>query len=134
MINLSNEVNAKTPAYASKLGFQVHRINTKAQKIDGSTLEIFRMIMASFLVENKLGRARFFQETFLLADIDMEVVLGMLFLIFSNADIQFVEKELTWRSYTNAKALLNTKRVELINKKEFAKVALEQNSEALLCT
>ena len=53
------------------------------------------MVLASFQVEDKLGRARFVQETFLLADISAEVVLGMPFLILSNADVQFVEKELT---------------------------------------
>ena len=35
-----------------------------AQKIDGSTLETFGMVLASFQVEDKLGRAQFFQETF----------------------------------------------------------------------
>ena len=52
------------------------------------------MFLASFQVEDKLGRTRFFQETFLLADISTEVVLGMPFLTLSNANIQFVEKEL----------------------------------------
>ena len=37
-------------------------------------------------VEDKLGKARFFQETFLLADISVEVVLEMSFLTLSNAD------------------------------------------------
>ena len=53
----------------------------------------------------------------------MEVVLEILFLIFSNTDIQFVEKKLTWRFYTSVKTLPITKRVELIDKKEFAKAA-----------
>ena len=88
--------------------------------------------MASFQVEDKLGKAWFFQETFLLANIDVEVVLGILFLTFSNADIQFMEKELIWRSYTTAEALLTTKQVDFINKKEFAKVTLDKNSEFLL--
>ena len=83
-------------------------------------------------MEDKLGRARFFQETFLLADMSTEVVLGMLFLTFSNADVQFVKKELTWRSYTTAEALPTTKRVELIDKKEFAKAALDENSETFV--
>ena len=77
--------------------------------IDGSTLETFGMVLANFQVKDKLGRARFFQETFLLADISAEVVLGMPFLTLSNADVQFVEKELTWRSYTTAEALPTTK-------------------------
>ena len=83
-------------------------------------------------MEDKVGKARFFQETFLLADISVEMVLGMPFLTLSNADIQFLEKELTWRSYTTAKALPTTKRVELIDKKEFVKAALNENSETFV--
>ena len=120
------------PAYASRLGLRVHRTDIGAQKIDGSTLETFGMVLASFQVEDKLGRARFFQETFLLADISAEVVLGMPFLTLSNADVQFVEKELTWRSYTTTEVLPTTKWVEPINKKEFAKAALDEKSETFV--
>ena len=56
----------------------------------------------------------------------------MPFLAFSNANIQFVEKELTWRSYTTAEALPITKQVELINKEEFAKAALDEESETFV--
>ena len=56
----------------------------------------------------------------------------MPFLTLSNADVQFVEKELTWRTYTTTEALLTTKRVELIDKKEFAKAALDENSETFV--
>ena len=129
LVDSGSEVNAMTSAYAAKLGLQVQKTDIGAQKIDGSILEIFRIVLVDFQVEDKLGRVRFFQETFLLADISAEVVLGMPFLIFSNADVQFVEKKLTWRSYTTAKALPTTKRIELINKKEFAKAALYENSE-----
>lgn len=57
----------------------------------------------------------------------MEVVLGMLFLSFSKADIQFDAEKLTWRSCTAAEALPTTRRVELIDKKKFAKAALNEN-------
>ena len=105
LIDLVSEINAMILVYALKWGFQVYHIDIRAQKIDGSTLKIFKMVIASFQVEDKLRSARFFRETFLLADISVEVVLDMLFLTFSNADVQFVEKELTWRSYITAKAL-----------------------------
>ena len=62
----------------------------------------------------------------------MEVVLRMPFLALNNADIQFAEKELIWRSYTAAKALPTTKRVTFINKKEFAKAALDEESETFV--
>ena len=132
LIDSGSEVNAMTLAYASKLGLRVRHTDVGAQKIDGSTLQTFGMVLANFRMEDKLGRTRFFQETFLLADISAEVVLGMPFLTLSNADVQFVKKELTWRSYTTAKALQTTKRVELINKKEFAKAALDEKSETFV--
>ena len=62
----------------------------------------------------------------------MEIVLGMPFLTLSNADVQFLEKELTWRSYITAEALPSTKWVELIDKNEFAKAALDKNSETFV--
>lgn len=61
-------------------------------------------------------------------DISVEVVLSMLFLTFSNANIQFVKRELIWRSYTIVEALQTIKQVEFINKKKFAKVALDAES------
>ena len=57
----------------------------------------------------------------------------MSFLSFSNADIKFSElKKVTWRTYTIAKALPITNQVELINKREFAKVALDENFETFM--
>ena len=53
------------------------------------------MIIAGFQIIDKLGRARSFQEPFLLTDTSMKMVLRMPFLTFSNADIQFAEKKLT---------------------------------------
>ena len=52
------------------------------------------MVLASFKVEDKFGKARLFQETFLLAYISVEIVLGMHFFTFSNTNVQFVKKEL----------------------------------------
>ena len=59
----------------------------------------------------------------------MEVVLGMPFLALSNTDIQFDTESFTWRSYSIAKALPTTRRVELIDKHDFIKGALDKNSE-----
>ena len=43
-----------------------------------------------------------------------------------------IEKELTWRSYTTTEALPTTKRIEIINKKELAKVVLDEKSETFV--
>ncbi len=63
----------------------------------------------------------------------MEVVLGMPFLFLSNADVEFAELgKLTWRIYTAAEALPTTSRVKLINKREFARAALDKNLETFV--
>ena len=73
--------------YALKLSLKVRFINNKAQKIDNSTLKTFGLVLASFQVEDKLEKTRFIQETFLFTDLNIKVVIKMLFLTFSNADI-----------------------------------------------
>lgn len=50
----------------------------------------------------------------------------MLFLIFSNANNQFVEKKHVWITYNITKALLTT------DKEEFAKVGLDENIDAFV--
>ena len=67
-----------------------------------------------------------------MADISVKMVLGMLFLTFSNLNIKFSKKKLTWRFYTAAKALPITKPIEFIDKKKFAKATLNENIEAFV--
>ena len=111
LIDSGSEVNAMAPAYAKKLSLWVRKTDVGAQKIDGSTLETYGMVIAGFQVQDKFKKARFFQETFLVADTSMEVVLGMSFLAFSKIEVDFAEKELTWKAYTIVEALPTTKRV-----------------------
>lgn len=101
--------------------------NVNVQKIDGLILKIHGITLASFLFQNSLGSVRFFEETFLLTNISIKLVLKMLFLTFSNANIEFTELEkLIWRFYTTAKALPTISRIELINQKKFIKAALDK--------
>ena len=95
LLDSGSKVNAMTPGYALKLGLKVRPTNVGTQKIDGSILETFEIVLASFQVEDVLEKARFFQEAFLLADLNIEVVLRMPFLTLSNINIQFAQKKLT---------------------------------------
>ncbi len=90
------------------------------------------MVSASFSLQDSLESVLFFEKTFLLANTSIEVVLKMPFLALSNADFQFGTEKLTWRSYTTVEALPITSQVELSDKMEFAKVALDDNSEAFV--
>lgn len=112
-----------------KLGFITRKTNVKAHKIDSLLLETHEMISAVFLLQDNLRRVWVFEETFLLADISMKVVVGMSFLALSNADIRFGTQSLIQRSYTTIELLLITNKIELINKWEFAKAALDENFE-----
>ena len=48
LLNFGNEVNAITPRYALKLGLKVRLTDVGAQKIDGSILKTFEIVLASF--------------------------------------------------------------------------------------
>lgn len=65
----------------------------------------------------------FFEKIFLLANTNMQIVLGMFFLSFSNIDIHFDTKEFTKRTYTTTKAIPIARHVEFIDKYKFAKLA-----------
>ena len=91
MFDSGSKVNAMNLAYAKKLGLKTWKTNIEAQKIEGFTLETFGMVIADFQVKDKGGRPRFFQESFLVADTKFEVVLRMLFLKISNANVAFSE-------------------------------------------
>ena len=56
----------------------------------------------------------------------------MPFLTLNNTYIQFARKKLTKRSYTTAEALPIIKWVEIIDRKEFTKAALDKNVEAFV--
>ena len=132
LIDLGSEFNAIYPVYATKLGHRARKIDLGAQKINASHLDTFRMVIADCSVQDKLRRVRFFQEIFLLANIGLEIVLGMFFLTFSKVDIRFAEWELVWRTYTAAEALSMTRKVEIIDKKEFTMAALNKDNKTFV--
>ncbi len=48
LIDSGSKFNAMTPAYATKLGLTTRKTSVGAQKIDGSPLETYGMVTASF--------------------------------------------------------------------------------------
>lgn len=73
--------------YTLKLGFVIRKIDIGTQKIDSSIFITYKMVIASLSLQNKFGYIKFFEKTFLLAEISIQVVLEMSFLSLSNADI-----------------------------------------------
>lgn len=66
------------------------------------------MVIVALCVDDKGWMSEFFEETFLLADIGMDVAFEIFFLTFSNAEINLVDQELSWRLYTTGEALPTT--------------------------
>ena len=83
LIDSGSKVNAIASAYTAKIGLNIHPIYVIIKKINGLLLMTFKMIIAGFQVIDKLSRARFFKKTFLLANINIEIILEMPFLPFA---------------------------------------------------
>ena len=57
-------------------------------------LDTHGIVVAAFSVVDKANRVRFFEETFLVANVSPKVVFGMPFLTLSNADVDFSGRDL----------------------------------------
>ena len=49
--------------YTKKLGFWIQKTDIGIQKINGSSLDTFRMVITSFQVQNKSKRLDFFKKS-----------------------------------------------------------------------
>ena len=76
-------------AFASQLGLKIGKTNVRAQKIDGTTLKTYGIVVSTFSMLDKDGREKFFEKNFLLADAKPNTVFEMLFLTMSNTDVDF---------------------------------------------
>ena len=129
LIDLESEVNTIHPFFVKQSGLPIRPIDVGAQKIDSTTLDTHGMVVAVFSVVDKANQVRFFEETLLVANVSPEVVLGMFFLILSGAGVAFLGRELWWKTYTTEETLPTTRRIELVDKKEFAAAALDPEHE-----
>ena len=127
LIDSGSEVN-----FVKQLGLPIRPTDVGAQKIDGTILDTHGMVVTAFSVEDQANRVRFFEKTFLVANVSSEVVLGMLFLTLSAADVDFSTQELRWRTYTPEEVLPTTRCVKLVGKKEFAAAALDPEHETYI--
>ena len=94
LLELGSKVNAIYSTFVKKLGFFIRPTDIRAQKIDGTTLDTFGIIVAAFLVTDKTNQVRFFEKTFLVANVSPKVVFKMFFLTLSDADVDFLVWEL----------------------------------------
>ena len=119
-------------SFAKQLGLPIQPTDVEAQKIDDTMLDIHGMVVATFSVVDKANRLRFFEKIFLVADISPEIVFEMLFLTLSSTNVDFSGRELWWKTYTTAEAFPSTRRIRLVERKEFAAASLDPEYETYI--
>lgn len=77
--------------FTKKLGLRVWKMEVADEKIDGSIIKTFEIVIAFFVINNKAKKSQFFEETFFLADISIDIILEMFFLTLSNVEINFLK-------------------------------------------
>lgn len=61
------------------------------QKIDNSVLVIFKIVIATFSINDKEEKIGFFDKIFLLTNVNSNMIFGITFLTLSNASIKFLD-------------------------------------------
>lgn len=82
------------------------------------------MVLVSFSIDDKTGRLWFFKDTFLIVNINIDIVLGMPFFTTSNVKINFLKWKLNWKLYTIVETFLIIKQVK-VEKKKFIAAAFD---------
>lgn len=90
------------------------------------------MVIASFLVKDKEERSCFFEKTFLLANISINIALCIPFFILSNVEIYNVDFYIYWKIYTVAKVFPTIRQVKLIRKREFVTATLDLEHQVFI--
>ncbi len=94
LLDSESEVNIISQVFASLLGLKIQKTNIGAQKINNTILEAYKIVVFKFFVLEKDGRERFFEESFLLANVKLHIVLKIPFPTMSNTDIDFQARNL----------------------------------------
>lgn len=76
-----SKINVIKPSFAKKLSLHICKINIGIQKIGNNRLKIYKITIALIQIDNKDGQFNFFEKTFLIANISINVTFGIFFLI-----------------------------------------------------
>ena len=131
-LDSGSEINIIHPAFAEILGLVVQTNNVGAQKIDGTTLETHKIVVAAFSVSDQANMVRFLEKICLVVNVNPDIVFGMLFFTLNSAYIDFLKRKLWWRLYIIEEAFFTNKRSELVGKKEFTAALLDPGYETFV--
>ena len=102
------------------------------QIINATILDIYEMVIVAFLLINKVNQIQFSEKIFPEDNVSLKIVIKIFFLILGDVNVDFLDQELCQKSYTIEEALLTTRLVELIGRKEFVAVVLDPKHETFI--
>lgn len=79
LFNLRSKVSVIHLTFTIKLGLSIQPTDINAQKINDTMLNTYEMVVAVFSMTDQANQVRYFQKTFLVANISFEVVLRIAF-------------------------------------------------------
>lgn len=88
--------------------------------------------MTIFLIENKYRRSQIFEETFLLANFRIDVILKILFFTLNNIKIYLYDRNLDGDYTLLLRPFQLPDNLELIEKKEFVAMTLDKKNETFV--
>lgn len=94
LIDSKSRIKAIKPSFTKKLNLCIKKTKVGIQKIDSSKFETNKIVIISFLIDDKTKRFWFFRKTFLLANFSIDVALGILLFILNNIKINFTNYKL----------------------------------------
>lgn len=94
LFDSSSEINAIHLNFAKRQGFSIKTIDIRAQKINDTMLNTYKILVAAFSMINQANQVKFFEKTCLMANVSPEVILKIFFLALSSANIDFLDWEL----------------------------------------
>ena len=94
LVDLKSEINAIYLTFVKKPGLSIRSLKIETQKIDGTILDTYSMVVTVFSITNNANQVKFFEEIFLVANVSLKVVFGIFFPTLSGANINFLNQEL----------------------------------------
>ena len=133
LLDSGSEANLISRGYASQLPLKIMDTSWGLATINKQQISTQGMVIAGFEITDSLNHTRYFEETFLIADIPQPVILGMPFLKLGDSDVSWMERTMQWRQWNAETALMTTNRVDFIGPQEFIEQVLEESAQAYIC-
>ncbi len=93
-MNSESKVNTINQVFVLKISLKTRKTNIRAQKIDNIILETYEIIVFTFSLFNKDKSIRIFEYIVLLVNIYLDIILEIVFLMISNANINFEAEDI----------------------------------------